>query len=161
MSLLTPDLGLLFWMVLSFLIVFVLLARFGFPVITGAVKKRQDYIEASLTAADEANSKLAGIQSEGESILSAAKAQQQDILAGAITEKQKIITSAKLQAKDEARKIAEESARNIEIARQNALRDVRNEVAELAVGIAESILKENLKDDDKQQVVISKMLDNI
>lgn len=161
MSLLTPDLGLLFWMVLSFLIVFVLLARFGFPVITGAVKKRQDYIEASLTAADEANSKLAGIQSEGESILSAAKAQQQDILAGAITEKQKIITSAKLQAKDEARKIAEESVRNIEIARQNALRDVRNEVAELAVGIAESILKENLKDDDKQQVVISKMLDNI
>ena len=62
MSLLTPDFGLLFWMLLSFLIVFGLLTKFGFPVITRMVNERREYIQQSLAAADEANRRLAEIR---------------------------------------------------------------------------------------------------
>lgn len=161
MNLLTPDLGLVFWMVLSFGIVFLVLWKFGFPIITEAVKKRQEFIEQSLVAAEEANEKLAGIQMEGERVLADAKSQQQEIIAGAMAEKQQIVTAAKEQASAEARKIAEESAKSIEIAKQNALKDVRGEVAGLAISIAEQILKEKMSDDKAQQEAIAKMLDNI
>lgn len=148
-------------MTLSFCIVFFVLAKFGFPVIIGAINKRQEFIEQSLVAAEEANEKLAGIQTEGERILADAKSQQQDIIAGAMAEKQQIVTAAKEQASDEARKIAEESAKSIEIAKQNALKDVRGEVAGLAIEIAEKILKEKMSDDAAQQATIAKMLENL
>lgn len=161
MALFTPDLGLLFWMFLSFIIVFVVLVRFGLPVIVGSINKRKEFIEQSLVAAEEANEKLAGIQTEGERILADAKSQQQDIIAGAMAEKQQIVTAAKEQASDEARKIAEESAKSIEIAKQNALKDVRGEVAGLAIEIAEKILKEKMSDDAAQQATIAKMLEKL
>lgn len=161
MNILSPDPGLLFWMTLSFGVVFFLLAKFAFPIITGTINKRQEFIEQSLVAAEEANEKLAGIQTEGERILADAKSQQQDIIAGAMAEKQQIVTAAKEQASDEARKIAEESAKSIEIAKQNALKDVRGEVAGLAIEIAEKILKEKMSDDAAQQATIAKMLENL
>lgn len=161
MNLLTPDLGLVFWMVLSFGIVFFILAKFGFPIITGAIKERQNFIDQSLAAATEANEKLAGIQTEGERILADAKSQQQEIIAGAMAEKQQIVTAAVQQATEAAHKIAEESARNIQIAKENALRDVKNEVASLALDIAEKVLREKMSDDKAQQEAIAKMLEKI
>ena len=161
MNLLTPDPGLLFWMVLSFGVVFCVLVKYAFPIIVGSINKRKEYIENSLVAADEANAKLAGIQQEGERVLAEATTQRQEIIAGAMAEKQQIVTAAKEQASEEARKIAEESAKSIEIAKENALRDVRSEVAELAVSIAEKILKEKMSDDKAQQAAINRMLENI
>lgn len=148
-------------MAISFTAVFLILWKFGFPIITDAIRKRKEFIEQSLVAADEANAKLAGIQTEGERVLADAKSQQQEIIAGAMAEKQQIVTAAKEQASAEARKIAEESAKSIEIAKQNALKDVRGEVAGLAISIAEQILKEKMSDDKAQQEAIAKMLDNI
>ena len=60
-SILTPDFGLLFWMLLAFLVVFFLMAKFGFPVITKMVEERKNYIDESLQKAHEANERLAGI----------------------------------------------------------------------------------------------------
>lgn len=161
MNILSPDPGLLIWMAISFTAVFLILWKFGFPIITDAIRKRKEFIEQSLVAADEANAKLAGIQTEGERVLADAKSQQQEIIAGAMAEKQQIVTAAKEQASAEARKIAEESAKSIEIAKQNALKEVRGEVAGLAISIAEQILKEKMSDDKAQQEAIAKMLDNI
>lgn len=148
-------------MAISFTAVFLILWKFGFPIITDAIRKRKEFIEQSLVAADEANAKLAGIQTEGERVLADAKSQQQDIIAGAMAEKQQIVTAAKEQASAEARKIAEESAKSIEIAKQNALKEVRGEVAGLAISIAEQILKEKMSDDKAQQEAIAKMLDKL
>ena len=161
MNILSPDPGLLIWMAISFTAVFLILWKFGFPIITDAIRKRKEFIEQSLVAADEANAKLAGIQTEGERVLADAKSQQQEIIAGAMAEKQQIVTAAKEQASAEARKIAEESAKSIEIAKQNALKDVRGEVAGLAISIAEQILKEKMSDDKAQQEAIAKMLDKL
>jgi len=161
MNLLTPDPGLLFWMVISFGVVFFLLAKFGFPVIIGMVNKRKEYIEMSLLSAREANEKLAGIQQEGERLLVEAKSQQQEIIAGAMAEKTKIVQAAQEQASSEASRIAAESAQAIERAKSEALSDVRDEVAALALKVAESVIREKMQDDAEQKKVILKMIDEL
>ena len=88
MSLLTPDAGLLFWMILSFGIVFVILSKYGFPVIIKAVEQRKEYIDHSLESARQANEQLAGIQAESEKILAQAREQQNEILKQALAEKE-------------------------------------------------------------------------
>ncbi|MCQ2213224.1 MAG: F0F1 ATP synthase subunit B [Bacteroidaceae bacterium] len=161
MNLLTPDIGLVFWMLLCFVIVFTILAKFGLPVILSSISKRKQFIEQSLVAAEQANEKLAGIEEEGKRILADAHSQQQDIIAGAMAERQQIVNTAEAQAAESAHRIAEESARNIQVAKENALREVKNEVASLALDIAEKVLREKMTDDKAQQEAIAKMLDNI
>ena len=84
-SILTPDFGLLFWMLLAFGVVFFLLAKYGFPAITKAVEDRKNYIDESLKNAREANEKLANVKAESESILKAAHEQQARIIKEAIS----------------------------------------------------------------------------
>ena len=79
MSLLTPDFGLVFWMLLCFLIVLVILGKFGWPVIIGMINERGDYIEKSLEAASEANEKLKNIKAEADQILADAKSDRLEI----------------------------------------------------------------------------------
>ena len=80
MDLLTPDSGLLFWMTLVFLLVFLILWKWGFPAIIHMVNERKNYIDDSLKKAHEANEKLANIQKESESILREAREKQAAIL---------------------------------------------------------------------------------
>ena len=84
-SILTPDLGLLFWMLLAFLVVFFVVAKFGFPVIIGMVENRKQYIDESLKKAHEASERLANIQKEGETMLQEARQKQAQILKEAKT----------------------------------------------------------------------------
>ena len=89
MSLLTPDSGLLFWMIVSFGIVFIVLSKYGFPVIIKAVEQRKAYIDNSLETARQANEQLANIQAEGARILAEAKEKQNAILKEAFAEKER------------------------------------------------------------------------
>ena len=113
MNLLTPDPGLLFWMVLSFLIVFFLLAKYGFPIIVDAINKRKEFIETSLVSAKEANERLATIKEEGEKLLAEAKAQQKEIISAAMQEKQKILMVAQDEARTSAQQIVDDAAARI------------------------------------------------
>ncbi len=161
MNLLTPDPGLLFWMVISFVIVFFLLAKFGFPVITGAIKKRQEFIELSLQSAKEANARLSDIQAEGERLLADAKAKQQQILADAMTERQQILAKAEAEATERATQIAEAAAQRIQSEKEAAMRDVRTEVADLAIKVAEMIVREKVGSDEAQRKAVSQMVENL
>lgn len=158
MGLLTPDPGLLFWMVLSFGVVFFLLAKFGFPVIVKALKDRQEFIAQSLLSAKQANEKLESIQAEGEALLQNARSRQQDIISEAMAEKQKIVAAAKEQAESKAHRIAEEAAKSIEAAKTEALKDVHDEVAGLALQIAEQVLRTKMQDREEQQAAIERIL---
>lgn len=158
MGLLTPDPGLLFWMVLSFGVVFFLLAKFGFPVIVKALKDRQEFIAQSLLSAKQANERLESIQAEGEALLQNARSRQQDIISEAMAEKQKIVAAAKEQAESEAHRIAEEAAKSIEAAKTEALKDVHDEVAGLALQIAEQVLRMKMQDREEQQAAIERIL---
>jgi len=161
MNPLTPDPGLLFWMVLSFGVVFFLLAKFGFPVIVKAINERKEFIEMSLLSAKQANEKLATIQAEGEKLLADAKAQQKDIIAGAMQEKQQIVRAAQEEAQASANQMIEEARQSILAEKERALQDVRKEVATLALDIAEKVVGERMKDDEVQQKTIEQLIDHL
>jgi len=160
-SILTPDLGLLFWMLLAFLVVFIVLSKFGFPVIIQMVEKRKNYIDESLRKAHEASERLENIQQEGESILQQAREKQSQILKEASDTREAIVEKAQLKAKDESSRLISDAKTEIETEKQNALRDIRSQVADLSVQIAEKIVREKLSSDKAQMELINQMLNDI
>lgn len=161
MDLLIPSTGLLFWMTIVFLIVLAVLWKWGFPAITKMVKERKDYIDDSLRKAHEANEKLANIQKEGESILQEAREKQAAVLKEATATRDAIIAKAENQAKDRGAQLINDAKAEIEQEKQQAIRDIRGQVAELSVKIAEKIIKQQLATDDKQMELINKILDEV
>ena len=161
MDLLIPSTGLLFWMSITFLVVFFLLWKFGFPVITGMVKERQAFIDDSLRKAHEANERLANIQKEGESILQEAREKQAQILKEAAETRDAIVEQAQNKARSEGARLLDEAKAAIEQEKKAAIADIRQQVATLSVEIAEKVLKQNLKDDKAQMDLIDRMLDGV
>jgi F-type H+-transporting ATPase subunit b len=161
MDLLIPSTGLLFWMTITFLVVFFLLWKFGFPVITGMVKERQAFIDESLKKAHEANERLANIQKEGESILQEAREKQAQMLKEAAATRDAIVEQAQTKARSEGARLLEEAKATIEQEKKAAIADIRQQVATLSVQIAEKVLKKNLKDDKAQMDLIDRMLDDV
>lgn len=161
MNLLTPDPGLLFWMVLSFGVVFFLLAKFGFPVIVKAINERKEFIEMSLLSAKQANERLASIQAEGEQLLADAKVQQKAIIADAMQEKHRIVQAAQEEAQTSASQMIEEARLSIQAEKEKAMQDVRNEVATLALDIAEKVIGERMKDEAIQRKTIEQLIDKL
>ena len=160
-SILTPDFGLLFWMLLAFLVVFFILAKWGFPAITGMVEKRKAFIDESLKNAREANEKLATLEAEGEKLLREAREKQAGILQDAMATRDGIIRDAQQKAQTEGAKLLAEAKAQIEVEKQNALREIRSQVADLSVGIAEKVLRQQLQNDAQQEELIGRMLDEV
>ncbi|MDR0546684.1 MAG: F0F1 ATP synthase subunit B, partial [Dysgonamonadaceae bacterium] len=150
--------GLLFWMLLSFGIVFFVLAKFGFPIIVKMVDERKAYIDQSLEAAKKANEQLLHIQDESDRILNEARDQQVRILKEANEMRTKIISDAKDKAHEEAGRVMEEANRAIEREKTMAMRDVHNQIAALSVGIAEKILRRNLEDKSAQSKLVDQLI---
>lgn len=159
MSLLIPDSGLLFWMLLIFAIVFVILAKFGFPVITKMIAKRRDHINDSLRLAEEAEVKLGQMKQEHARIIAQAREEQNRILKEAAQERDNIIRQAQTQAQDEARKILDEAKTRIDAEKESALREIRGQVALLSVRIAEKVMRKDLSSDQAQLDLVTRMLD--
>ena len=160
-SILTPDLGLLFWMLLAFLVVFGVLAKFGFPAIINMVEERKKYIDESLRKAHEASERLENIKQEGESMLKEAREKQAQIMKEAADTRDAIVEKAQEKAREESARLLSDAKRQIESEKQNAIRDIRMQVAELSVRIAEKILREKLSSDDKQMDMVDRLLDEV
>ena len=146
MGLLTPDPGLLFWMVITFGVVFFVLAKYGFPVILKMVEDRKAYIDNSLKAAREANEQLANVKVEGEKLLAQAREEQHRILSEAAATRDRLM---------------EEMKKQIETEKESAIRDIRRQVAVLSVGIAEKIMRNKLADEKEQAALIDRLLDEM
>ena len=161
MDLLIPNSGLLFWMTLVFLIVAFIVIKFGFPVIINMVNERKEYIDESLRKAHDANEKLSNIQKEGESVMQQAREQQALLLKEATATRDAIVGMAQDKAHEESARIIEEAKLEIAAEKQNAFKDIRGQVAELSVKVAEKILRDQLSSDEKQMELIGKLLDNV
>lgn len=159
MSLITPDFGLLFWMVVIFGVVFFLLAKFGFPVITKAVQTRSDHIADSLKAADEAQARLAGLAQEQAKMIEETRLEQSRILKEASESRERIIAQAKEEAAAEAAKLLDHAKVEIAAERESAIRDIRRQVAMISVEVAEKIVRKDLEGDAAQQGLIDRMVD--
>lgn len=161
MSLLLPDSGLLFWMTIVFLVVFFILWKWGFPSIIKMVNERKNYIDESLAKAEEANLRLANIQKQGEELLMEAREKQAQILREASQTRDTIVEQAQEKAHEESARILSEAKAEIESQKQAAIRDIRTQVAELSVQIAEKILRKQLTTSAEQAQLIDSLLDEV
>ncbi len=150
MSLITPDFGLLFWMTLIFGIVFFILAKFGFPVLTDMVRKRQERIEKSLEDAREIEARMATWKVEQAKMVEETRKQQALILKEATETKAQIVADAKAQAKAEADKLLAEAKTQIA---------AEKEIALLSVQVAEKVLRNELSEEGSQRALIDKLVD--
>lgn len=158
MNLLTPDPGLLFWMLLCFGAVFFLLAKFGWPIIVKMVDERKAYIDSSLEAAKQANERLAGIQQEGERIIADAREEHLRILKEATEIRSKLINDAKEQASIEAAKVMDEAKAGLQKEKELAMRDIHNQISTLSIDIAEKVLRKNLDNKQAQIELVDKLI---
>ena len=160
-SFFTPDFGLLFWMFITFLVVLVVVGKFGFPAIVKMVEERKAYIDESLNKAREANEKLANIQAESEQILKKAREQQAQILKEAMATRDNIVKDAQIKAQVVGQRILDEAKDLIRVEKENALKDIREQVADLSIQIAEKMLRKELKKSSEQTEMIDRLLNEI
>ena len=161
MNLMLPDSGLLFWMTIIFAIVFVVLAKFGFPIITGMVEKRRKRISDSLEAARTAEQALAHLQTEQERIISETRAQQNKLMQEAAAERDRMIAQAQDKAREEAQKIMDEARVRIQEEKEAAIKEVRKEVAVISLAIAEKVVRKDLSTEASQKALADRLLDEL
>lgn len=161
MSLITPDFGLFFWMTVVFLAVFFILWKYGFPVIIKMENDRKAFIDESLKNAREANERLANIKIESEAILQEAHTKQAEILKEAAATRDAIVNDAKDKANIEGARIIEDARQLIQKEKEAAIADIRKQVAQLSVEIAEKILRKELSSENKQMDMIARLLDEV
>ena len=161
MNLLLPESGLLFWMTIIFAIVFFLLAKFGFPVITGMVEKRNQRINDSLEAARVAEEAIAHLTQEKERILEETRQEQSRLMKETAIERERVLEQAQIQAKEEAEKIIQEATARIQEEKETVMKELRNEVAVISLAIAEKALRKELSSDKGQTELIGRLVEQM
>ena len=158
MNLVTPDTGLLFWMVVIFALLFFILARFGFPIITSMVEKRNAAIDKSLKDADEVEALMVATMKEHDEMLAEIRREQSRILKEATDAKNTIIAEAREEARAEREKILSEARTQIAAEKESALRDIRREVAVLSVSVSEKILRDQLSPEAAGKAYLDRLI---
>jgi F-type H+-transporting ATPase subunit b len=158
MQLVTPGIGLIFWMVLSFGIVFFLLKKFAWGPILGIITEREESIEKALKAAEIAKEDLKLYQNQNEKLLNEARAEREEMMKEARESKDRILAEAKQKAGEEASRIIESARIEIKAEKNAAINEIKTQVAVLSVEIAEKILKSELSSDEKQKALMANLL---
>ena len=161
MDLMLPDTGLLFWMTVIFGLVLFILAKFGFPLITGMVEKRNKRINDSLEAARTAEQAIAHLKEEQDRIIAETRAEQSKLMQEAAAERDRMIAHAQNQARAEAQKIMEDAKERINQEKEAAMSELRNKVAKMSIAIAEKVVRKDLASDAGQKDLVDKLLDEL
>ncbi|NCO56379.1 MAG: ATP synthase F0 subunit B [Bacteroidetes bacterium CG02_land_8_20_14_3_00_31_25] len=161
MELVTPGIGLIFWMLLSFSLVLIILKKYAWKPVLQMLKEREENIENSLKSAEKAKDEMAKLQTDNERILNEARKERDLLIKEAREIKEKIIFEAKSQASIEAGKLIENSKAIIQSEKMAALTDIKNQISFLSVEIAEKILKKELLKDANQKEFIESLIKDI
>jgi len=161
MGLVTPDFGLLFWMLISFSILLIILRKFAWKPILKMLQDREDEISKSLNSAQQAKEQMEKLNAENEKILKEARAEREAMLREAKATKDKIVAQAQEAAKAEADKIIAAARAEIAAEKDAAMSELSDKVAELSVQIAEKILRRELDSSDKQNEYVKDLVKNI
>lgn len=159
MELVKPEIGLIFWQLISFSVVLFILGKFAWKPILQLLHDRESSIESALNAAEEAKSEMTMLKSENEKILAQANREKDEILADARKIKDQIISEARKQAAEEADKLIIVAKQLIQAEKTAAVKEIKSAVASLSVSVAEKILKSELKDASKYNDYVSQSLD--
>ncbi|WP_339894619.1 F0F1 ATP synthase subunit B [uncultured Algibacter sp.] len=158
MDLITPGLGLVFWTLVTFLFLLLILRKFAWKPILGAVEEREDGIKNALASAEEARKEMENLHADNERILKEARAERETMLKEARDIKNKMITTAKDEAQAQASKIIEQAQAAIESEKKAAMAELKNHVASLSLEIAEKVVRTELSNKDKQLQLVETML---
>lgn len=161
MELVKPDLGLIFWTAVTFLILVFLLGRFAWKPILKMVKERESSIEDALKAAERAREEMKSLQADNEAILKEAREERERILKEAREMKNKLIAEAKEAAVQENEKVLASARASIEAEKAAAVAALKKEAASLSIQVAEQVLGRELSDANKQSDMISSMIDEV
>ncbi len=161
MELVQPGLGIIFWMFLSFGIVFYILKAFAWKPILSSLKDRENSIEEALRSAEKAREEMAGLKAGNEKILQEAMLERDRLVKEARELKEKIVDEAKKAAALEAGKLMEKAHESLAHEKEIMLAELKNKVAEFSVQIAEKILRNELSNDVQQQKLIKKLVDEL
>ncbi len=161
MELITPDFGLLFWMTIAFGIVFFVLAKFAFPVINGMLKKREEEINNALELAERTHKEMEQLQADNEQLLQKAREERVKMLNEAKQLSDKFIEEAKVKANEEKDRIIENAKEVIEHEKLAATTEIKNQIADISIKVAEKILGKALESDKEQLDYINRLLEEI
>ena len=161
MELVTPGIGLIFWMTLSFSILLFILGKFAWKPIMTTLKEREQTIENALLSAEKAKEEMLSLQAGNELLLKQARDERDAMLTEARKIKDGIVNEAKGKATEEANIIIERAREAINNEKMAAITELKNQIAQLSVDIAEKIIKEELSDEKKQQAYIDKLVGEI
>ena len=161
MDLITPELGLIFWTSISFLILLFILGKFAWKPILNAVNDREDSIKDALQEAEKARQEMQNLKSDNEKILKEARAERDGMIKDAREIKDTMISEAKEEAKTQATKLIEQAKTTIQNEKLAAITELKNQVADLSIDIAEKVMKNELSNKDNQIKLVEKMLGDI
>lgn len=161
MELVTPSIGLVFWTLVSFLILLVILKKLAWKPMLGAIHERERSIEDALNKAELAKQEMARLSNENEALLKQAKLERDAILKEAKEIKDQIVNEAKTQAQTEGAKLIEKAKLEINNQKIAALDEVKNQVASLSLEIAEKIMRQQFNDKQKQEELVGELLKEV
>ena len=158
MDLIKPGFGLVFWTVITFLILLFLLRKFAWRPILGAVSEREEGIKNALASAENARKEMENLQADNERILQEARAEREAMLKEAREIREQTIAKAETEAQDKASKIIEKAQAAIESEKKAAMAELKSHVAGLSIEIAEKVVQDELSNKDKQLKLVEGML---
>ena len=161
MDLITPGLGLVFWTAITFLCLLFILKKFAWKPILGAVSDREKSIKDALASAEEAKKEMQNLNASNEQLLKDARAERDALMKDARDIKDKMISDAKEEAKEVTAKLIDNALTSIEQEKQAALAELKNQVAELSIGIAEKVIKKELASKDDQLKLVEEILKEV
>lgn len=158
MDLLTPGVGLIFWQVVVFLLLFIFLAKFAWKPILGSLKEREESIQQALDSAEKAKEEMAKLQAGNEQLLREAREERDKILRDARDAANRLSDQMQNEAKKTADRMIEDAKAVINTEKNAALRDVKEQVALFSLQIAEKLIKKNLSTDQAQKDLVAEFL---
>ena len=161
MDLVTPAIGQIFWGGLVFIILLILLKKFAWKPILGAIEERDSAIQESIDMATKTKHEMQQLQAQNEKLLQEARAERDQMMKEAADTGKQIVIDAKAAAKDEAAKIMAEAQRVINTEKAAAMSELKTQVAALSLEIAEKVIKGELASDDKQKALAEKLAEDI
>ena len=161
MELVTPEFGLVFWMFVAFLCLYFILAKWAWPFIIKSMEERAELIDKGVAYAQEAKAQLDNAKAEADKLLAEAHVRQNELLREAEKMRNQLIDDAKGEAAVEAKKVTEAAQVSLEQARKEAEKQLRTEVGELALQIAEKVIRRNIANDDAQKALVDQYLSEV
>jgi F-type H+-transporting ATPase subunit b len=158
MDLITPEFGLVFWTAITFLLLLLILRKFAWKPILGAVSDREEGIKDALASAENARKEMENLTADNERILKEARLERETMLKEAREIKAKMISDAKEEAQEQANKMIAQAQMAIESEKKSAMAELKNHVAGLSIEIAEKVVRQELSDKGRQLELVESML---